>query len=136
MLTIDQRLADEMVAHSREEYPNECCGILAGKDGSATRIYRVTNIRKSPNRYLMDPQEQLDAMLDTERNGGEILAFYHSHPHGNAHPSSVDVRMALQSGWLDVYYVLVSLRDRDNPSVRAFNITRGGEIVERDLEFN
>jgi proteasome lid subunit RPN8/RPN11 len=125
-----------MVSHSLEEAPNECCGILAGKDGVVSKIYRITNTTRSPYRYLMDPQEMLRAMLESERNGREILAFYHSHTHSAAYPSPTDVRMAQQSGWLgdDVYYILVSLEDTASPQIRAFHIRESGEITEERFE--
>ena len=133
MLRIQKQHASEMIAHALEDDPNECCGILAGKDQVALRLYRITNTAGSPYRYLMDPQEQLNAMLDSERNGLEILAFYHSHTHGPAYPSGTDVRMAQESGWLDVYYVLVSLEDRANPQIRAYHIGDDGEITEEEF---
>ena len=134
MLRIEQRHASEMIAHAIEDDPNECCGILAGKDQAVSHLYRVTNTAHSPYRYLMDPQEQLNAMLDSERKGWDLLAFYHSHTHTQAYPSPTDVRMALQSGWIDVYYILVSLEDRDDPQIRAFHISDEGDIVEEEFE--
>ena len=75
-------------------------------------------------------------MLDLERNGCEILAFYHSHTHSAAYPSSTDVGMALQSGWLDVVYLLVSLEDKLNPQIRAFRIEETGNIVEEEFQIH
>ena len=134
MLRIDKAFSDEMIAHSREEDPNECCGILAGKDGMVQELYRITNTAKSPYRYLMDPQEHLNADLDSERKGMEFVAFYHSHTHSPAYPSGTDVRMALQSGYLDVHYVLVSLENKAEPLVRAFRIDESGNIAEDAIE--
>ena len=134
MLRIDRSYADEIISHAMEEDPNECCGILAGSDDAVSHLYRITNEVRSPVRYQMDPQEQLNAMLDSERNGWELLAFYHSHTHSAAYPSSTDVRMALQSGWLDIYYVLVSLEDRPDPQIRAFHIDERGDVTEEAFE--
>ena len=134
MLRIEQSHADEMIGHAMDEFPNECCGILAGKDELAAYGYRITNTAKSPYRYLMDPQEQLDAMMDSERKGWEFLAFYHSHTHSPAYPSQTDVRMALQLGWPGIYYVLVSLENKDDPQIRAFHIDDTGEIVEKEFQ--
>jgi proteasome lid subunit RPN8/RPN11 len=130
LLTISKKFAEEMVAHAKGEDPNECCGILAGKDGTIHRLYRITNTTLSPYRYLMDPQEFLNADKDSELNGWEFLAFYHSHTHGPAYPSQTDVRMALESGWLDLYYVLVSLENKERPDLRAFHIHESSQIVE------
>ena len=123
-----------MVAHALEEYPNECCGILAGNDNQVTRVYRITNSTKSPYRYLMDPQEQLNAMNDAESKNINLLAFYHSHTHSSAYPSTTDVRMALQSGWLDIYYVLVSLENNTVPQIRAFVVEDGCNIHENEVQ--
>ena len=130
MLSIGRDHADEMIAHALEEDPNECCGILAGENEIASRLYRITNTARSPYRYLMDPQQFLDADRDSESNRWEFLAFYHSHTHSPAYPSQTDVRMAQESGWLDILYILVSLEDKASPLIKAFYIRDNGEIVE------
>ena len=43
-LKIPQQILDELVAHARELAPYECCGLLAGKDGTVTHHYRIKNI--------------------------------------------------------------------------------------------
>ncbi len=134
MRTLRKNFADEIIAHALEETPNECCGILAGAGGVVSRLYRITNTAHSPFRYVMDPQEQLRAMLECDRNGWDIIAFYHSHTHSPAYPSQTDVRMALQSGYLDERYVLVSLENPDAPAIRAFQIDESGAITEHPLE--
>ena len=134
MLIIEKNCSEDMIAHALQEDPNECCGILAGKNNQVTHLYRITNSSKSPNRYLMDPQEQFSAMNDAESNNLDLLAFYHSHTHSPAYPSETDVRMALQSGWLDIYYVLVSLESKSNPQIRAFVVGDDGNIHENKME--
>tara|TARA_B100000949_G_C14118123_1_gene381358 strand:+ start:113 stop:496 length:384 start_codon:yes stop_codon:yes gene_type:complete len=122
-----------MIAHAAEEYPNECCGILAGKEEVVSHLYRITNTAHSPYRYLMDPQEQLDAMLDSEHGGRNVLAFYHSHTHSGAYPSETDVRMAVQLGWPGAYYILVSLEIKGNPQVKSFQIDDFGVISDQEF---
>ena len=134
MLTIGKEFADEMIAHSQQEDPNECCGILAGRNDVVENLYRITNATPSPYRYVMEPQEMFNAMRDAETNEWDWLAFYHSHTHSEARPSPTDVRMAKDSGWFDdaIYYILVSLEDKANPQIRAFRIMESGDIVEQD----
>lgn len=134
MLQIEKHIANEMIEHAKEEYPNECCGILAGTNDSTRHIYRITNTVKSPYRYIMDPQEFLDADKDVETNNQEFLAFYHSHTHSPASPSTTDVRMALQSGWLNVHYVIVSLDSLENPQIQAFHIKENGHVVKKEFQ--
>lgn len=133
MLLIEKEFADEMIAHSLEEDPNECCGILAGKDEAVEKLYRITNTAKSPHRYLMDPQEHFNAMRDSENEGWGLLAFYHSHTYSPAYPSATDVRMAQQSGYHNEYYVLVSLESKEDPEIRSFHILESGDIVEEEI---
>ena len=134
MLRLPQQFSHQIAEHALAEDPNECCGILAGADGTVKHAYGITNTAKSPYRYLMDPQQFLNADKDAETRGWKFLAFYHSHTHGEAYPSQTDVRMALESGWLDVHYVLVSLADKAKPVLRAFHIRDDGQITEDTLQ--
>ena len=129
MLILERSYVEEMIAHAREEAPNECCGIIAGKDGRAVKLYRITNVERSPYRYNMDPGELYRAYREIEDNGWEVLVLYHSHTHTEAYPSDTDVRLAT---WPEAFYVVVSLKDRENPQVRAFTI-REGEVREEGL---
>ena len=133
MLKLEKEFVEGMIAHALEEDPNECCGIIAGRDGQAFKLYRITNTVKSPYRYLMDPLEQMRADRDAEDHGWQFAAFYHSHTHTRAYPSPTDVRMAVDSGWLDVYYVLVSLMDKAAPDVRAFRISADSTVLEEEV---
>jgi proteasome lid subunit RPN8/RPN11 len=133
-LRLPQSMIDEMIAHAREAVPNECCGIIAGKDGVATKLYPMTNAAEDgykPYRYEMDGKELLHLIRDLDSRDEEFLVIYHSHVATQAYPSPTDVRFA--ANWPDPYYVLVSLAE-DPPPVRAFRITDGG-IHDEDLIF-
>ena len=84
MLNIEKRFVDEMVAHTLEEAPNECCGMLSGKDDAVSKLYRIENTQRSPSRYVMDCEQQRSAMRDSRKNGQRILVIYHSHTDGEA----------------------------------------------------
>jgi proteasome lid subunit RPN8/RPN11 len=116
---ISQALIEEMVAHAREDRPNECCGMIGGSDGVATKLIRVANSAASPLRYEMDPQGQFDALKEIE-DEGELLAIYHSHTKSAAYPSQTDVNQA--QNWPEPIYVIVSLADADNPDVQGFHL--------------
>jgi [CysO sulfur-carrier protein]-S-L-cysteine hydrolase len=115
---IAQQLVDEMVAHAREDLPNECCGMVGGKGGEATEVIRVVNAAATPLRYEMDPQGQYNALKTIEDGGGELLAIYHSHTKSAAYPSQTDVNQAV--AWPDQVYVIISLADQDAPDVKAY----------------
>ncbi len=127
MLPLSDDFREQMIAHAREQFPKECCGMLAGVDGKPVKVVRATNSEESEFRYRVDDQDLLRFLHDNDDNGWDFLAVYHSHTRSEAYPSPTDVRLA--SNWPDPYYVLVSLEDQENPVVRAFRIT-DGEISE------
>ncbi len=134
MIRISQKFIDQMIEHSKSEDPNECCGILAGTNGNISKLYKIRNASPSPYRYVMDPQEMLTSIQDADENGIDLVAFYHSHTHSPAYPSETDTRMAVESGWVDFCYVLVSLEDEDKPVVRFYVIDSDGEVLEEETQ--
>lgn len=130
-MKISRQLIDEMVAHAREDLPNECCGMIGGRDGVATSVVRVENAAASPLRYEMDPQGQYDALKSIEDGGDELLAIYHSHTKSAAYPSQTDVNQAV--AWPEQVYVIVSLADSEAPDVKAF-LLQDMKIADVELE--
>ncbi len=119
-MKISQKLIDEMVAHAREDLPNECCGMIGGRDGEATSVVRVENAAASPLRYEMDPQGQFDALKGIEDAGEELIGIYHSHTRSAAYPSQTDVNEARM--WPEQAYVIVSLEKEEAPDVKAYDL--------------
>lgn len=128
-MRIARELVDEIVAHAREEAPNECCGLIAGSNGRATRVHRARNSEASPFRYVVDPQDQLRIMGEIEDGGEELVGIYHSHTRSAAYPSQTDVNLA--DGWPDPLYLICSIAQPD-PELRAFAI-RDERIDEVEL---
>jgi proteasome lid subunit RPN8/RPN11 len=122
-------MIDELVAHAREDAPNECCGMIGGVDGRATTIYRALNAESSPLRYSLDPTDQFRIMSEIDDREEELVAIYHSHTASPAYPSQTDVNLAF---YPDAVYVIVSLEDPDEPSIRGFWI-REGLVDEAEL---
>jgi proteasome lid subunit RPN8/RPN11 len=130
-ITIPKTQIKEMVAHAREAAPEECCGILFGDRSTVTRSCRVPNVHDEPTRrYTMDPLELVHADREAEARGEEFVAFYHSHPHSVGYPSETDVDNAVESEWVDPFYVVVSLADKAKPTIRAFRISLDRTIDE------
>jgi proteasome lid subunit RPN8/RPN11 len=99
-------------------------------------VVRITNSAKSPYRYQMDPQEFLDADKKADQLGLSIVGFYHSHTHSAAYPSDTDVRLAIESGWTDPYYIIISLEDIDSPVVRMYQINLDGSVIEKNYSLS
>jgi proteasome lid subunit RPN8/RPN11 len=80
----------EMETDVAAKTPEEACGFVAGKGDHAKVILPITNSLHDASRFRMDPEEQLNAFQLVEEKGWEILAVYHSHPHGISSPSVTD----------------------------------------------
>ena len=123
-------MIDEMVAHAREEAPNECCGLVASSNGDAQHIYRAANAERSPVKYVVDPRDQIRIQNDIDNHGWELGAIYHSHTRTEPFPSQTDINLA--RNWPDPLYVIVGVAG-DAPDVRAFRIV-DGQVTETELE--
>jgi proteasome lid subunit RPN8/RPN11 len=128
-MRIAQSLVDEIVAHARDDLPNECCGMVGGRDGVAATVYRAENAEGSPLRYSIDAREQFRLMREIEAAGEELAAIYHSHTKSTAYPSQTDVNLA---GWPQAVYLIVSLADTEAPDLKGFWI-KDGQIEEAEL---
>lgn len=122
-LKLERQYLKEMLAHALQDDPNECCGILAGSDGSAVKLWRATNSEHSPVRYNVDPKELLTIYKEIEGRGWDFFAVYHSHTHSPAYPSPTDIRLA--EPWPSTFFIIVSLQDMAHPVARAFRIVKG-----------
>lgn len=123
---------DELIAHARDEDPNECCGMIGASDGSAgaaTSVYKARNAEASPLRYNLDPADQFRIMTAMEDRDEELAAIYHSHTKSPAYPSQTDINLA---AYPDTLYVIVSLLEGEEP-VRAFRI-EDGDVEEVELD--
>src|SRR3954451_24440384 len=128
-MKVPGQMVEEMVAHAREDVPNECCGMIGGADGKARTLYRAVNAEQSPLRYSLDARDQFRIMREIEEAGEELLSIYHSHTGSAAYPSQTDVNLAL---YPDAVYLIVSLADSQQPDLGAFWI-RDGKIEEAEL---
>ena len=127
MLRIDKRIVDNIVLHAGRELPIEACGYLAGKGGTVTAHYEMTNADASVEHFSFNVQEQFAVLMDARSKKMEILAVYHSHPATPARPSGEDIALAHDP---DVSYVIISLAG-SREDIRSFRIVDG--IVEHEV---
>src|SRR4051812_50055375 len=86
-----------MVEHARRDFPNECCGMVAVRDGRAVSVHEAENVAHSPLRFEVDGLEVHRTIEAIEDAGGELGAVYHSHPRSDPGPSQTDIKFA--AGW-------------------------------------
>ena len=112
----------EIVAHARETAPEECCGLLLGRDGDIVEAVPARNIADEPaTRFLVDPRDHFDGRRAARARGLEVVGFYHSHPHSPAEPSERDLA---EFSYPDHLYMIVSLRS-EPAEVALFRFERG-----------
>ena len=130
-MRIARELLDEMVAHAREDAPDECCGMVGSTDGRAVTVYRAVNAEASPLRFRIDPDEQLELHNRIDDAGLELGAIYHSHTRTAPYPSQTDVNFA--ASWPGVEWIIVGLSaNGGEPEVRSYLID-DGEVSEVEL---
>jgi len=122
-------MVDQIVAHARRDHPDECCGVIAGTGGVATRLFEMTNAERSPTGFVFDSAEWLRVYRDVDDADEDLLVVYHSHTMTEAYPSRTDMRWSANTpgtSWL-----LVSTRSEEL-EVRSFRID-DGVVAEEEL---
>ena len=122
-LALPQAFIAEMIAHAREDAPNEACGVVLRLPGGALRLYRATNAEASPFRFSIPPAELHFLYRTIDACDADLLVIYHSHTKTEARPSPTDMKFARMWESADPwpYWVVVSLQ-HSQPEVRAWRI--------------
>ncbi len=128
-MRIARSLYDELIAHARADAPNECCGMIASRNGEAVAVHRATNAAASPLRYVIDGKEQYEIQTAIEDAGLDLGAIYHSHTRSAPVPSQTDINLAF---YPDALYIIVGVAGEE-PDVRAWRIV-DGKVSEAALE--
>lgn len=129
-MRISRKTLDEIAGHAREEAPNECCGVVAARDGEVTGVERITNVFASPLRFELDPIEQYHATEAIEGRGEQMIGSYHSHTKSEPYPSQTDINK--WKPWPELVHFICSIATEE-PEIRAFRI-EDGRVTEIELE--
>src|SRR5258708_10675129 len=116
-------------AHGEETYPNECCGVLLGKNSTegntptaintVHKIVRAGNTRtdSAHNRYNIAPQELIKIQRQARGLGLDIVGFYHSHPD---HPALWSPTDFAEAHWLGCSYIITSVEKGTAATTNSF----------------
>jgi proteasome lid subunit RPN8/RPN11 len=116
-------VAAEILTHARSNPDGECCGLLAGLDGTIRRAFPARNAAEHPaTAYEIAPKELFRVMREIRAGGLELLGIYHSHPNGDNQPSPRDVERAY---YPDAVYFILSPRAGAPEPIRAYSIRDG-----------
>jgi proteasome lid subunit RPN8/RPN11 len=135
MLRIHYDDYEALRAHGEETYPDECCGVLLGKnvagEGNHVReIVRAGNTRvdSAHNRYHIAPQELVKIQRQARGLGLDIVGFYHSHPD---HPAQWSVTDFAEAHWLGCSYIITSVEQGKAVLTNSFLLSGTGEDDKR-----
>jgi thiosulfate/3-mercaptopyruvate sulfurtransferase len=113
-LVLTPELHRQIEREGSDAFPNECCGILIGRDGAGERLVHSLVPGKNAfeadeqyHRFSIDPRAQLQAEREAEAARMVVLGFYHSHPNHPARPSDYD----RDHGWPFYSYAIVSIME-------------------------
>lgn len=127
-LQLTEDLAGQIRSHGKRAYPNECCGILLGRNEQdrhvILEVVPIRNLRENAeeaqsvlpletpgmesekNRFLIDPREQMLVEKGARERGLDVLGYFHSHPDHPARPSNYDREHA----WPGYSYVIIKVQ--------------------------
>jgi len=121
-IRIRAEILNKMLEHARSEPRVECCGLLAGRDGVITDIFRASNALGSATAYEIAPKELFQLFRMLRADGLDHLGHYHSHLASENFPSPTDIE---QAGYPDQAYFIISLLEDAPRPIRAFSIRDG-----------
>ena len=131
-VTMKQSEYERILQHSRDQYPEEACGLIAGidrEDGvrEIRAVYLLTNTDHSGGHFSIDPIEQLAAVRAMRASGLKPLGNWHSHPETPSRSSEEDIRFAVDK---NASYLILSLQDPEAPVLNSFHVEQGISTAE------
>ena len=115
-MVIPTEIRAQLEAHARAEEPNEACGLVALRDGTAERYIPARNAAASPYRFELETEPENWFLEDD----GYELAVFHSHVSSAPRPSRTDVENI--GLWQGRPYLILSLGTGE---LAAWQITDG-----------
>jgi len=128
---IKKKICEEILRRARENPLAECCGLLAGCEGTITRAFEAVNAASDPTKsYEIAPAEIFKCMQEMRVSGLELRGIYHSHPTGENRPSTRDIELAY---YPETPYFIISVLPEAQKPIRAFLIS-GGKVTELEIQ--
>ena len=116
------QLCQQLLAAAQESHPREACGLLTcGADRELAWV-QVQNRAKGDQEFEMAAEDIVRAL-----GGAEWIGTWHSHPHGDWHPSPADGSAA----WEESLCLILGLGG-EHPSIGLWRRSDGVfELLER-----
>ena len=128
-MQISPHLLALVVEHAVRDAPNECCGVVAVRDGVAEAVHPLENVAASPLRFEVDGLALHHLLTEIEDGGARLGAIYHSHTRSAPYPSQTDINFA--AGWPGTEWLIVGTSGSE-PKLHSYLID-SGEVSEVTL---
>jgi proteasome lid subunit RPN8/RPN11 len=126
---IDQSHLQTVIDHALREAPDECCGMLAVKDGVVETVYELENAKPSPFSFEIDPAVLRQTYMAIDDAGADMV-IYHSHTRSAPVPSQTDVNFGVN--WPGVEWLIVGTKGE--VTVQSWLISEKGVVTEVPVE--
>jgi proteasome lid subunit RPN8/RPN11 len=131
MVLLSQKILAQIHAHGEHVYPEEGAGFLIGSDGShrqVEKIFPLSNAREGSarqNRYLITPEDYIQAELEAGRLRLNLIGVFHSHPDHPNRPSEFDRE------WAQPFFSYIITRVESGKAIES----RSWRLVEDRSKF-
>ena len=98
--------------HASKEEPNESCAILYGESDEkfweVKEIWLTENIDSSPIEFTLSAEQTMEMYQKEKELNLKIIGIFHSHPNGEAYPSSMDKKFMRNNPYVWTIYSGIS----------------------------
>jgi proteasome lid subunit RPN8/RPN11 len=111
---IPKSIHAEMVAHARNGFPNQICGIVLGPPGKMWELHRASNStpRDPFANWDVDPRDLLVIYERADETYWDFVAIYHSNPpFSPVYPSPADIAGTMHP---DAIHIILSIGPEDH----------------------
>ena len=122
-LRISRSLVEQIVSEALQSEV-EICGLLLGKERVIQALVPCANVHPTPaTHFELDPAALFRAHRAARSGEATVIGHYHSHPSGNAAPSSTDAACAPPDG---AFWIIAAAGD-----ITAWQAVRDGAVHGR-----
>jgi proteasome lid subunit RPN8/RPN11 len=136
MISLAPGILNEIQSYAENAYPEEGAGVLIGREQGGNRVVErvlpLTNkfeVELRNRRYMITPEDMINAEEFADEMGLEIIGIYHSHPDHPAQPSEFDHERALP--WYS--YIITSVNQKTAAESRSWRLTEERIFREEKL---
>ena len=119
-----------LLDHTHKEEPNESCAILYGnkieEENTVKEIWLTKSSNPSPIEFTLSAEQTWEMDQKRKELNLEIIGIFHSHPKGEAFPSSTDKKFMQNNPYVWIIYSGI------NKNFRAFILE--SDSVEIQIE--